>query len=289
MTNAVTSGTILFLGLLVLGCGNASKAGHGQPAGADPCGEREKDRVAGPATCSVQAGANWHFRFSYPAAAGRIPRLKAHFDLERRKKEEAFQPLIAYAAEHPETADFFEEADYLLDANRPELIALSFRVSEYSGGAHGLSGGGTLLWDKAADREIENSNLFTDSSAAMRELARVHCPMLARARAAEAEASGGFNRSPCPKPPYEAALLATPDGRINTLKITYHELDGYAGGEYAAFIPVSPQLLGMIQQRYKGAFALSSEPSRVCNANLPQQCVTAANAGQAVVRKPQPQ
>jgi hypothetical protein len=110
----------------------------------------------------------------------------------------------------------------------------------------------------------------------MGELARVHCPSLARARAAVAEASGGYNRSPCPDPPYGAALLAGADGRIDTLKITYSELDGYAGGTYEAYIPVTPTLLGLLRERYKAAFTLSGASARVCNVNLREDCVRGA-------------
>jgi hypothetical protein len=60
------------------------------------------------------------------------------------------------------------------------------------------------------------------------------------------------------------ALLAD-GGRVTRLKVTFNELEGYAGGTYMVYVPVTRRLLGLVTERFRAAFALSTSPPRACN------------------------
>lgn len=222
--------------------------------------------------CVGKSGPNWTFAFAYPAEAARIAPLDA---LLRRLGAEAqtdLATLIPYAADHPELRLFHEEA-YVVGADRPELLALSFSIAEYSGGAHGWYRNGTLLWDRRSNREIEFGELFTDSGAAFAEVAALLCPVLAEARRRVARRGGGGFSGPCPAPPYAVGLLAGSGGRVDTLSIVFDELDGYAGGEYRISLPVTPRLASLLRESYRPAFTTSEAGPRACNSNLGDDCV----------------
>ena len=65
--------------------------------------------------------------------------------------------------------------------------------------------------------------------------------------------------------------------RVTTLKITFTELDGYAGGTYEVYVPVTERLRALVAERFRSSFAVSSSPARACNSNL-EDCVVAGQA-----------
>jgi hypothetical protein len=217
--------------------------------------------------CFGEVGANYAFAFAYPAAAARIPALDA---LLRRAKDVAareFRTLAEHARAHPGQW-FHEEAIYRVDADLAELLALSFETSNYQGGAHGDYGGGTLIWDKAANRPIEFGALFRDRPAAFAEVARLFCPPFNQVRRRSFERGGGRVVDRCPDPPYYPALVANPGGRIATLRLLFVQHDGYAGGSYTVEIPVTPGLIVLLRPRFRAAFAVSDAAPRACNPNV---------------------
>lgn len=217
--------------------------------------------------CAAESGANWSFAFAYPLAVSRVPALEREFAARRELSRRDFDSVEAYAAAHPDSR-FFHEEVFRADANRPELIALSSLTSQYAGGAHPWYAADTLIWDRAANREIGLYDLFDEPAAARAELERQLCPALVSVRRRYFEERGGRFDGGCEGPPDEAALAAGEDGRIDTLRVRYAELDGYAGGEYEVFVPVTPLLIEAMKQRFRPAFRLSTAPALGCNTNL---------------------
>jgi hypothetical protein len=69
----------------------------------------------------------------------------------------------------------------------------------------------------------------------------------------------------CEEPPYETMTLLAAGGRLTTLKVTFNELEGYAGGTYMVYVPVTRRLLDLVAERFRAGFALSASPPRACN------------------------
>ncbi|MET1111897.1 MAG: hypothetical protein ABWX67_10270 [Allosphingosinicella sp.] len=227
--------------------------------------------------CIARRGPNWTYAFVYPPEAARITALdsslrsQAEEDLRGERDEndaDGLGALARYAKEHPE-GRFFRETVYTLGSNLPALLALSEATAEYSGGAHGWYTFDTLLWDKARDRKLKPGELFSDPAAADAEIQVQLCPILAEARRREAARGGadGVFNGPCAKPPYNMTLLAA--GRhATTLKVTFSELEGYAGGTYEVWVPVTGRLRALVAERFRESFALSASPPRACNSNV---------------------
>ena len=237
----------------------------------------EGDEPAKGSVCIAKRGPNWTYAFVYPPEAARIPALdswlrsQSEEDLRTERDEndaDGLGALARYAKENPE-GRFFRETVYTLDADLPELLALSEATAEYSGGAHGWFAFDTLLWDKARNRKLEPEELFSDPAAADAEIQVQLCPILAEARrreAARGDGDGVFN-GPCAEPPYNMTLPAA--GRhATTLKVTFNELEGYAGGTYEVWVPVTPRLRALVAERFRAGFALSASPPRACNSNV---------------------
>lgn len=233
--------------------------------GPPPCSPAwlEEARLAD-VRCSAETGAKWHFVFAYPEAAAGTPALHRELEARRARARRGLDSFLAYAGEHPE-GRFSHEEVYVLDANRPELIAMSSSISEYAGGAHPWHAAGTLIWDRAAGREIGVYDLFSDGRTARSELKRLYCPALLaiRRRATEGSFRGG-----CDDPPGEATLVAGDDGRIDTLRVRHGEMEGYAGPEYDILLPVTPRLIAAMKMRFRPAFRPSSAPPLGCASNL---------------------
>jgi hypothetical protein len=270
MSKPLALALFLTIGASSSGCGQRPSEGPPIAARRDcPTESAEPDKGS---VCIVKRGPNWTYAFVYPAEAARIPTLDAW--LRSRSKEdegdheESIGSLAAYAKQNPK-GRFYRETVYTLDSNLPALVALSQVTSSYTGGAHGWFVFETLLWDKTRNRKLEYKDLFSDLSAANAEIRVQLCPILAESRRSEAARGGGdgvFN-GPCADPPYNMTLLAA-DGRVTTLKVTFTELEGYAGGTYEVWVPVTPRLLALVAERFRPGFALSASPPRACNSNV---------------------
>lgn len=269
MLRPLALAALLALGLKPSAADRLPEAEPGPAAPECPAQDFQADEGS---VCIARRGPNWTYAFAYPGAAARIPALDAW--LRGRSKEDEgddegdIGSLAAYAKEHPE-GRFFHESVYKLDSDVPALLALSKLTSEYSGGAHGWFVFDTLLWDKARNRKLEPEELFTDLSAATAEIRVQLCPILAESRRSEAARGGGDGvfDGPCAEPPYNMTLLA-PGGKVTTLKVTFQELDGYAGGTYEVWVPVTRRLIALVAERFRSDFALSASPPRACNSNV---------------------
>jgi hypothetical protein len=268
---------LLAVGVNASGCGERRS---GEPATAEQRSEPppyaakrdcpvEGAEPAKGSVCIAKRGPNWTYAFVYPPEAARIPALdswlrsQSEEDLRTEKDEndaDGLGALARYAKEHPE-GRFFSEKVYAVDSDLPPLLALSKWTSEYSGGAHGWFAFETLLWDKSRNRVLKPEELFSDPSAANAEIRNQLCPALIELRRSRNSEFSGR----CEEPPYDTMTLLAARGRVTTLKVTFNELDGYAGGTYTVDVPVTRRLLDLVAQRFRAGFALSASPPRACN------------------------
>ena len=209
--------------------------------------------------CLAETGANWTFAFAYPRTAERIPALHQELRRRHRAARAEFERVVAHASRHPE-GRFFHEQVFTVDADLPELLALSHHVGEYSGGAHGWDAQDVLIWHRAGNRPLAFEQLFAAPATASAEMRRLLCPALA---ALAMQRRGPASQ--CPEPPYPAALLAGPSGKIETLRVPLGEIHGRAGGYWEVRIPVTPAIVAAVQAPLRAAFGVSEAAPRACN------------------------
>jgi hypothetical protein len=218
-------------------------------------------------TCLGAQAPNWRIAFLYPAAAARLAPLDALLRSRAATAASHFATDVDFASRNPDQR--VEESHiYTLAARTPQLLGLTSLVSGAGGGAHGWFRHDSLLWDVAAAREVRFAELFRDPRGAWADLADRLCPVVARARRRVSAHAHGRLDVRCPKPPFNAAPISF-SGKIRWVKVTMDELDGYAGGTYEVWIPVTARLAGFVNARYRNAFAATVGRVRVCNANFP--------------------
>jgi hypothetical protein len=213
--------------------------------------------------CIGQLGPNFRRVFVYPVAAVRYPLLHAQILEENRVQESDFANIIEYARTHADD-QLFHEDWYVVGIDTPKLLSLSHRTDEYSGGAHGWSGVQEIYWDVASDAPIAFEALFSDPEAAFAEMRRLYCPAFVAVR--RNMLHGAAYGEACPITP--GALVVGPSGRVETLLLSFGELDGRAHGDYEAEIPVSRTLITLVHPRFRDAFEVSAAAPRVCNPNV---------------------
>jgi len=237
----------------------AAQGKPGAPAGA-PC----------PAAtiCIERSGADYRFRFDYPAAAPRLPALQAMLEAEAAREE---AELAAIAASEPVTVPLRYQGSYRLDAELPELIALS--GPENSDGAVRER---SLLYDPRNGERLQlidlfqpetfDTNLFWSPVRGIRAVQQSFCSALTgavRARRGEPD-----YKIVCPNVEEQTvAMTCNGRGRILGMRATVgltatRAVDPDAPAEYRVSFPVSAEMIGTMKRRYRVAFGVPGERGR---------------------------
>ncbi|HMG47594.1 MAG TPA: hypothetical protein VK614_09070 [Allosphingosinicella sp.] len=210
-----------------------------------------------------------HFRYGWPAAAEAVPSLRAGL---RREMAAARRWAIARATEGRRNArrmrlDYVQQDyDQVWEAAgaTPQLLSLVSGTFALSGGAHGDMSVSALLWDLAADRAVDARALLGPALAGM---TGHFCAELDRQRA---ENRGALVRpdptdpfSRCP--PLAEQVIAPADddgnGRFETLRVLLppYVAGPYVEGDYAVDIPVAPEDLARVPDRYQPIFEVAGQ------------------------------
>ena len=141
------------------------------------------------------------------------------------------------------------------EAETDGLIALSARTYEYAGGAHGNLALRTAMWDRAADRRIEFSELFADPKAALAALQPGFCKALDAERARRRGAEKMPNFSDCP-PLSTLPIVPVGTGTITSLRVLVppYTAGPWSEGVYEIGLPVDA-VRPHVSPRFAGAFA----------------------------------
>jgi hypothetical protein len=149
------------------------------------------------------------------------------------------------------------QGQWFLAADAAPLVALRALWFEDTGGAHPNHGGASLLWDVAANREIQPKALFRPE-ADMSRLDKAICDAVAQAKTHREGAAPLNDTFSCPK--WSQTVLvpapsATP-GKIGGLTaiIDPYVVGPYSEGDYEVTVPVSA-FQGLLAPAYADAFA----------------------------------
>lgn len=211
--------------------------------------------------------ADYEFTYSYPAAAGRIPALKARLD----KAAAGQQADIRAQARDGRAAakdngfpfhpyDSFTE--WRVVADLPAWLSLSGTSGGYTGGAHPHHAPTALLWDKARNRQVEAVDLFVSKAALSAAIRGPFCAALNRQRAekrgAPIDPKSKDQFDACLDPAKEVVILGSADHarftRIGILMGPY-EAGPYVEGDYEVTLPVTAAVMAAVRPEYRDAFA----------------------------------
>jgi hypothetical protein len=210
----------------------------------------------------------YDFEYSYPAAAGGIPALKAMLDAELAKQK---SELIANAKAQRVEA---KKNDYPYNAlgdwvvwkvvtDLPAWLSLSAEVSTYEGGAHPNHGFDALLWDRQANQRRDPLDLFTAKTGLSRAIRKDFCAALNKQRAQkrgepiDPKSKDEFDQ--CIDPADNTVILGSSNhqtfDRIGVLVAPYNA-GPYAEGDYEVTLPVNDAVLAAVKPEYRSSFSV---------------------------------
>jgi len=227
-------------------------------------------RSSGGARAVTEETDDYMFTFSYPAKAGAIAPLG---DLLDRELEERRTELATSSAQarREARADGFPynkhsyEADWKVVADIPDWLSLSNEFSSYSGGAHGIYGVSSLVWDKQEAEAMEAIELFTSPQALEDALGDRFCDGLNKQREerrgdpVDPAADDIFNK--CPDIDELIVLVGSGSGRRFdrlTLYAGPYVAGAYAEGDFRVNLPVDRAVLDSVKPRYRDSFTTRS-------------------------------
>jgi hypothetical protein len=151
---------------------------------------------------------------------------------------------------------YTRQSQWFLAADAAPLVGLRALWFEDTGGAHPNHGGSTLIWDSAANREIQPRTLFRPD-ADMSVLDKAICDAVARAKTHRDGATPLNDMFSCPKWNQTVLVLApsTMPGRIGglTVLIDPYVVGPYSEGDYELVVPASA-FQGLLAPAYAAAF-----------------------------------
>ncbi|WP_332819509.1 DUF3298 and DUF4163 domain-containing protein [Sphingopyxis sp.] len=256
--------------LLLAGCSEgkptpADKAAAAGVPGAPPGGAADVAAKNAPASTVKESNDLIEFAYAYPREAAAIPELAAWLDGDRATKRDA---LIA-AAQRDKAAAEKGEFPYRAHSHlqtwqrvtsTPRFLSLSAEIETYTGGAHGMTGFETLLWDRNRRTQLKPLDLFTSGEAFDAAIREPFCAGIKRAKAARgitAEERPDSVFAKCPPASAQTVWLGSSDGRYldrMTIAIAPYEVGPYAEGSYKINVPVTGALVRALKDEYARDF-----------------------------------
>lgn len=205
------------------------------------------------------------FKYEWSAEAAAMPQLVERFTSAMGK---AKAELISGATEdrderakedfpyHPhETQVSYETA-----GQSGRLLSLERNVYGFTGGAHGSSGSGSLLWDRKLDREVSIQDLLQPGQSWTGAIRQPFCVLLNREREERREApvrpDDIFGN--CPEHKELTVLLKDTDnnGRFDKIMVIADQYVAgpYVEGSYEIPLPITAKMIGRLKPEYANSF-----------------------------------
>ncbi len=258
------------LALVLAACSPSAEGSDGQDAAsADGATASATAEAAGAAKSVKEENDLYSFSYAYPAQAGGIPELAAHLDADAEKakatliSESEDDQKQAEANDYPYRAHSFSK-EWKIVADLPRYLSLSGEFATYSGGAHGMYGLESLVWDKQAKAGMDGVALFQSAEALDGALGQKLCDALdaerakRRGEAVPANAGDddtGFNSCQHVK---DATVLvgSSAGGKFDRIGIWFgpYVAGPYAEGSYELNFPVDAAVIEAVKPEYREAF-----------------------------------
>lgn len=206
------------------------------------------------------------FVYAWPAQAQQIPVLADKF---RKAMDLAKADALKMAKDDQKSAQqsgypfraHSLETRWTVTADTPRFLALQSETYGYTGGAHGMTGYDSLLWDKARKRETSIEATMTSSAAFAAAIRDRFCAALDKAREKKRGApvkrdDDDFNK--CIDPMKEVLVPTSRDGKLIdgiTVVIAPYSAGPYAEGSYEIALPMDAAIHKAIKTEYQDGFA----------------------------------
>jgi hypothetical protein len=263
-----------FLPLLCLALA-ACQGGEDSPPPPQPSETATPRPTASATATATPAGANevketndlYSFTYSWSAAAGNIPALAERLEgqLEKSKRE-----LITNADKGKEESEgngfpynphYFSEK-WKVVANLPDWLSLSGEFSTYTGGAHGMYGLESLVWDKKVGRGFPAIEMFASPKALSDALGSKLCKALDAERAKKRKGQPEGHSIPefdkCVGVDEATVLVGSSNGKtFNRVGVWFgpYVAGPYVEGAYELNFGIDKAVLETVKPAYKAAFS----------------------------------
>ncbi|AUW59165.1 hypothetical protein C1T17_14780 [Sphingobium sp. SCG-1] len=205
------------------------------------------------------------FGYKYPMEAAAVPAIVSQFtdDLQRSKEDALKMAREDQAAAKKDGFPFHthsSETEWTTKAATPLLLSLLAESYVYTGGAHGMTGYKSLIWDRANDRETSIEAMVVSQPTLAKAIGAHFCKALNAARAVKrgAPVAGNGMFDDCVDPMKQTLVPVSTDGKmIDQLLIVIgpYEAGPYAEGSYDIALPVDAAMLEAIKPEYREAFS----------------------------------
>jgi hypothetical protein len=207
----------------------------------------------------------YNFSYSWSAEAAAVPELVERFtkDMAKVKSE-----LIAGAKKDrderlKQSFDYHTheaQRSYETAGQSDRLLSLESNVYGFTGGAHGSSGSGSLLWDRKLAREISIQDLLQPGTSWTGAIRQPFCVLLDRER--EKRRGEPVKKDDlfgnCPEYKEVTILLSDSDrnGRFDHLDVIADQYVAgpYAEGNYKISLPITAAMIERVKPEYRASF-----------------------------------
>ena len=207
----------------------------------------------------------YNFSYSWSAEAAAVPELVERFttDMEKVKSE-----LIAGAKEDRDERlkqkfDYHThevQRSYETTGQSDRLLSLESSIYGFTGGAHGSSGSGSLLWDRKLAREVSVQDLLQPGTSWTGAIRQPFCILLDRER--EKRRGEPVKKDDlfgnCPEYKEVTVLLSDGDknGRFDHLVVIADQYVAgpYAEGNYEISLPITAAMIERLKPEYRSSF-----------------------------------
>ena len=211
----------------------------------------------------------YSYALSYPAPVSAYPRLAGQIEREaqRIRAETIAEAKEAQAAAKANDFPFHPHsysAEWQVVADLPGYLSLSNKFATYSGGAHGMYGLRSLVWDKAAKRGLEADELFISAASLESKMGAALCEALDRQREerrGEPVGPKGEYFSDCPGLEDSTLLVGSSNGKtFDRITVWFgpYVAGSYAEGAYELDFPVTRAMLEAVRPAYREVFGAKS-------------------------------
>ena len=213
-------------------------------------------------------GGTREFAYSWPREVSAIDALASELEQERAsalasQKKEWEQSLIDFPGDCVSCKSRGFEKKWQMVADVPGYLSLSAKLYEYTGGAHGMYGKQSMVWDKEQDRSLAGIELFNSPVALENALGARLCEALDRARerkrgmAVDRSSGGAFND--CPGLDEASLFIGSSNGQtFDRIGVYFgpYVAGSYAEGDYELNFPVTASVLDAVKPEYAKAFSV---------------------------------
>lgn len=205
------------------------------------------------------------FTYAYPGEAAAVPALASKLD---KAMAEAKANALKMARQDQQSAKesgypfrpHSLETHWTVSADTPALLALKSETYIFTGGAHGMTGYDTLLWDRHRKMQVSFAVMMTSPAAFAEAIHDRFCKELDRQRAKKRGTPvvrGDDDFTKCIDPMKEVLVLTSKDGKLIdgvTVLVGPYSAGPYAEGSYDVAIPIDAAIRNAIKTEYQNAF-----------------------------------